>query len=186
MFQKSFIQLGDSDLSFVADGEPRVRSLLAACHRWKRSLRYEYDKSNRPVVNMSLTPMRPWGAPLRGLSVAQRSEDKRSADNKRDSFSDCHFRTAAKRNENDGFKDSRFSTVSVSQSRFSARRRLQIGRPPLWTQRARVWIINHDGTINTLFSQVLLSLKMSKADGELPVAKLWFREKKRKERMKRK
>lgn len=89
MFQKSFIQLGDSDLSWLPMGNNVCALYWPPATDGRVFLRYEYDESNRPVVNMSVTAVRPqrlWCALLRGLSVAQRSEDKRLADNKRVSF----------------------------------------------------------------------------------------------------
>ena len=74
---------------------------------------------------------------------------------------------AAERNRSDGLRIPD-SSQSVSPAS-CAGRCLQI---------AARWIINHNGTINTLFSHVLLTLKMSEADGTLPAAKLWCRAKK--------
>lgn len=108
---------------------------------------------------------RPWHP-----AQAQGSKGNRWTDNGRVSSpvvsSNCHFRTGAEQNRKDGFQIPD-SSQSVSLA-FVSGRCLQIaGRSE---RRAKVWIINHNGTINTLFSQVRLILKMSKADGTLPAA----------------
>lgn len=103
------------------------------------------------------------------FNVAEMSKDNWWTDKSRVSFW-CQLRLArAEPNLSD--TDSKFQSLHRMSVSFRAGWCLQISKCSEW--RARVWIINHNGTINTLFSQVLHILKMSKADGRLPAAKIW-------------
>lgn len=107
-----------------------------------------------------------WGSAL-ALSIGERSKDNHWTDNKRVSFwcqlqlslPDRSRTESGRQTPNAGF-------FTECQSCFVSGRCLQIADHS--ELRAGDWIINHNGTINTLFSQVLLILKMSKADGTLP------------------
>lgn len=107
------------------------------------------------------------------FNAAEMSKDNWWTDKSRVSFW-CQVRLA-RAELNRGNTDSKFQSLHKMSVSFCAGWCLQISNCSEW--RARVWIINRNGTINTLFSQVLHILKMSKADGQLPAAKIWCRSK---------